>query len=298
MGVAMVVGGFIFHFFKDPFRKGLLITLIAMSVVVHYFSAAWYRDFWAGERDLWQQMVWRAPGLRPGTMLFANPPFAGYEEGYEIYGPANMVYYPGQGIQIGGDVLNSATAANIQLQKDREHYDRSVLVPDNYRNTLIAVYPGPQSCLHVLDGRNVELPGLIDNSLVADLAPYSQIGQVDTSAAPSSLPAFLGGEQPRKWCFYYQKMDLARQQGNWAEVARLADEAQKKGLTPDDPSEWMPALEAYVTLSRTQDARHAASIIRASDKARSFLCLQLQRGAAYPPPYNLGQVNQLLCQAN
>jgi hypothetical protein len=298
MGVALAIGGLIFHFFQEPYRKGLLFVLIGMSVVVHYFSAAAYRDFWGAQRDLWQQMVWRAPSLRPGTMLFATPSSGGYEEGYEIYGPANMVYYPGQGIQIGGDVLNSDTAANIQLQKNREHYDRSELVPDNYRNTLIAVYPGPQSCLHVLDGRKVELPGLLDNSLVADLAPYSQIDQIDPLATPVTLPAFLGGEHPREWCFYYQKMGLARQQGNWPEVARLADESLKKGLTPEDASEWMPALEAYVTLGREQEARHAASIIRASDKARSYLCLQLQRGAAYPPPYNFTQVNQLLCQAN
>ena len=298
LGVAMVIGGFIFYFFQEPYRKGLLLALIGMSVIVQYFSAASYRDFWGWQRDLWQQMVWRAPGLRQGTMLFAIPPYGGYEEGYEIYGPANMVYYPGQGIQIGGDVLNSDTAANIQLQKDREHYDRSVLVPDNYRNALIAVYPSVQSCLHVLDGRKVELPGLLDNSLVADVAPYSQINQVDTSATPATLPAFLNGEHPREWCYYYQKMDLARQQGNWEEVARLADESQKKGFTPEDPSEWIPALEAYVTLGREQDAHHAASIIRASDKARSFLCLQLQRGAAYPSPYKYDQVNQTLCQAN
>jgi hypothetical protein len=298
LGVAMVAGGVIFHFFREPYRKGLLLVLIGMSVVVHYFSAAWYRDFWSWQRDLWQQMVWRAPELRPGTMLFAVLPFAGYEEGYEIYGPANMVYYPGQGIQIGGDVLNSNTAANIQLQKNREHYDRSVLVPDNYKNTLFAVYPSLGSCLHVLDGRKVELPGLLDDSLVADVAPYSQINQIDTSARPVTLPAFLSGEHPREWCFYYQKMDLARQQGDWEEVARLADESLKKGLTPEDVSEWMPALEAYTTLGRDQDARHAASIIRASDKARSFLCLQMQRGAAYPAPYNYSQVNQYLCQAN
>jgi hypothetical protein len=298
MGVAMVIAGFIFHFFKGPTRSGFLFVLIGMSVVVHYFSAASYRDFWSAQRDLWQQMIWRAPSLRPGTMLFASPSFAGYEEGYEIYGPANMVYYPGQGVQLGGDVLNSDTAANLQLQKNREHYDRNVLVPDNYRNALIAIYPGSQSCLHILDGRKVELPGLIDNSLVADIASYSRIDQIDPSAAPVSLPSFLSGEHPREWCFYYQKMDLARQQGNWQEVTRLADEAQKKGLTPEDPSEWMPALEAYITLGRVQDARHAASIIRASDKARSFLCLQLQRGSAYPTPYNYDQVNQLLCQAN
>jgi hypothetical protein len=298
LGVAMVVGGLIFHFFQGPTRKGLLLALIGMSVVVHFFSAAFYRDFWGWQRDLWQQMIWRAPSLRPGTMLFAMLPFAGYEEGYEIYGPANMVYYPGQGIQVGGDVLNSDTAANLQLQKNREHYDRSVLIPDNYKNALIAVYPSLQSCLHVLDGRKVELPGLLDNSLVADAAPYSQINQVDASAPPATLPGFLSGEHPRAWCFYYQKMDLARQQGEWEQVASLADEALKKGQTPEDVSEWMPALEAYVTLGRDQDARHAASIIRANDKARSFLCLQLQRGTAYPAPYKFNQVNQLLCQAN
>ncbi len=298
IGVAMATGGFIFRFFQGSFQKGLLLVLVGMSVVVHYFSAASYRDFWAWQRDLWQQMVWRAPSLQRGTMLFAILPVAGYEEGYEIYGPANMVYYPGQALQIGGDVLNSETAADIQLQKNRQHYDRSVPVEDNYRNTLIAVYPGTQSCLHVLDGRKVELPGLLEDSLVADVAPYSRIDLIQPSASPAALPAFLGGERPREWCFYYQKMDLARQQGDWTEAARLADEAQNKGLTPEDVSEWMPALEAYTTLGRAQDARHAASIIRSSDKARAWLCLQLQRGAAYPLPYDYTRVNQFLCQAN
>jgi hypothetical protein len=93
-------------------------------------------------------------------------------------------------------------------------------------------------------------------------------------------------------------MDLARQAGDWAEVARLADEAVSKDLTPDDVSEWMPALEAYATLGRVPDMRRAAAIIRSHDASRAFLCLQLQRGAAYPAPYDYNQVNQALCQAN
>ena len=296
IGVGMAVAGFVFHFFRGAARTALLLSLIGMSVMVHFFSAAWYRDFWTWERDMWQQMVWRAPSLQRGTMLFAVLPQAGYAEGYEIYGPANMVYYPGEGVQIGGDVLNSDTGAELELQKDRSHYDRSVLVPDNYRNALIVAYPSARSCLHVLDGRKVELPGLLDNSLLADLAQYSHIEQVEVTAKPTRLPAFLAGEEPRAWCAYYQKMDLARQQGDWQKVASLADEALKKGLKPEDVSEWMPALEAYSTLGRTQDAKHAASIIRSNDKARSFLCLQLQRGAAYPAPYRYDDVNQILCQ--
>lgn len=230
-------------------------------------------------------------------MLFVMLPEAGYEEGYEIYGPANMVYYPGQGVVLGADVVNTATATNLELQKNREHFDRNVQVADNYRNALIAVYPTPESCLHVLDGRKIELPGLLDNSLAVEAAPYSHIDMIDVSAAPVRLPGFLGGEAPHAWCQYYQGMELARQEGDWQRVARLADEAQGKGLTPDDVSEWMPVLEAYVTAGRMQDARHAASIIRSSDAARAFLCLQLQRGAAYPAPYDYNEVNQTLCQA-
>lgn len=294
----MLTGGFVFHFFQGRFRNALLLSLVGTSVVVQYFSAAWYRDFWNWERDMWQQMVWRAPGIQRGTMLFAILPEAGYAEGYEIYGPANMVYYPGQGVQIGADVLNSNTVAGLQMQKNRSHYDRSVLVEDNYKNALIMAYTSPQSCLHVLDGRKVELPGLLEDSLLADAAPYSHIEMIETSAAPIRLPAFLGGEQPRAWCFYYQKMELARQQGDWDQAAALSDEAQKKGLKPEDVSEWMPALEAYMTLGRVQDAKHAASIIRSNDKARTFLCMQLEKGAVYPPPYRYNDIQQIVCQAD
>lgn len=295
-GVALLVAGFLFTYLDTRLRKASVAALVGMAVVVQYFSAAAYRDAWVWQRDLWQQMAWRAPGLQPGTMLFAVLP-TGYEEGYELYGPANMVYYPGQGVVIGADVINPDTAANLELQKNREHYDRDVLVQDNYRDALIVAYPSPQSCLHVLDGRKIELPGLVDNSLVADVAQYSRIDTIETQAQQAHLPSFLMGAKPHAWCEYYQGMDLARQQGDWSRVVQLADEAQHKGLTPDDVSEWMPALEGYVAVGRMQDAKHAASIIRSSDPARAFLCLQMQRGAVYSAPYDYNEVNQILCQA-
>ena len=42
---------------------------------------------------------------------------------------------------------------------------------------------------------------------------------------------------------------------------------------------------------RTQDMRRLAAIIRSDDGARAFLCLQMQRGAAYPEPYDYNLVN-------
>jgi hypothetical protein len=150
----------------------------------------------------------------------------------------------------------------------------------------------------VLDGRKIELPGLIDDSLAADAAEYSRIERITTDGAPAALPTFLGGRAPRAWCSYYQLMDLARQKGDWAAVAGFADEALAADVTPEDNSEWMPALEAYAALGRVQEMRRLAAIVRSDDGVRAFLCLQLQRGSIYPAPYDYNLVNQTLCQAN
>jgi hypothetical protein len=296
-GAALLLAGTVFRFVHPSARRLALAALLGMSVVVHVLSAAGYRNFWMWQRDLWQQLTWRAPGLKAGTMLFAALPVGGYQEGYEIYGPANMIYYPGETLKIGGDVINASTATALQLQKNRQHYDRSVLVEDNYRNALFAVFPGTDSCLHVLDGRKVELSGLVEDSLITDVAEYSHINMIDTTSAPANLPPFLAGHATRPWCHYYQQMGLARQRADWDAVARLADEALARDLTPEDVSEWMPALEAYATLGREKDMRRAAAIIRSVDSARAFLCIQMQRGATYPAPYDYNLVNQVLCQA-
>jgi hypothetical protein len=297
-GVALVVGGLIFGFVRRSAQMALLGTLIATSVAVHYMSAAWYSDFWKWQQDLWRQITWRAPGLQTGTMLFVEFPAGGYQEGYEIYGPANIIYFPGQPLRLGGDVINAATVARLQLGKNRQHYDRTVLVDDNFANALVAVFPGKASCLHVIDGRKIELAGLMDDSLAAEAGMYSRVDLIDTAAAPAQLPTFLDGGATRPWCRYYQMMDLARQRQRWDEVARLANEALAADATPDDVSEWMPALEAYASLGRVQDMRRTAAIIRSDDAARAYLCLQLQRGTAYPDPYDYNLVNQALCQAN
>ena len=297
LGVALLLGGLLLREFGPPTRRIVLLSLIGMSVTAQYFSAAWYRDFWSSTRELWWQMIWRAPALQRGTMLFV--PASEYAEGYEIYGPANLIYFPGEPeLQIGAEVLNSETAGYLLAQKRREHYDRSTLVPDNFAQALIAVVPGEGSCLHVLDGRAVELPGLMDNTLVSTVAPRSRIEMIDVGASRSSRPAFLGSEPVHAWCFYYQQIELARQRGDWLEAARLMDEAQSKDLQPLDKSEWMPALEAYVVLDRIKDARHAASIVRVDAPTRFYLCAEWSRELPFLLADDLQTIRELICGAS
>ncbi len=294
LGTVFVVGGLLFHYLKGRSRQIVLLGLVAMSVVVHYFSAAWYRDFWTFERKVWWQMIWRAPAIERGAMLFI--PYSPFAEGYEIYGPANAIYYPGETeVVVGAEVLNAETAVNLLIGKSREHYDRSNFVENNYDRALIAVVPSGGSCLHVLDGRKVELPGLIDGTLVSMVAERSRIEAIDPYAVPPAPPAFLGEEPPHDWCFYYQKMNLARQRGEWDEVLRLANEAAALDLSPNDVSEWMPALEAQATLGSEKAARRLGTIIRSDDTARFYLCRELNKESAYPPPYNHELAKNLVC---
>jgi len=297
LGVVFVVGGLLFHYLRGRTRQVVLVALVAMSVMVHYFSAAWYRDFWAFERNLWWQMIWRAPAVERGTMLLI--PISPFAEGYEMYGPANTIYYPGEAeVVIGAEVLNAKTASNLLIGKSRTFYDRSNFVENNYENALISVMFSSNSCLHVLDGRKVELGGLMDGSLLSMVAGHSVIDRIDVNASPATPPAFLGEEPKHGWCYYYQKMNLARQQGNWNEVDRLVKEAGDLGYSPNDVSEWMPILEAYTTLNNEKAARRLAKIIRSDAMARFYLCEELQKGRAYPAPYNYELTRDLVCKSD
>ena len=61
--------------------------------------------------------------------------------------------------------------------------------------------------------------------------------------------------RPHNWCYYYEKADLARQAGDWNQVAHLGDEAFAASYRPDDLSEYLPFIEAYARLNRWNDAK-------------------------------------------
>jgi hypothetical protein len=70
----------------------------------------------------------------------------------------------------------------------------------------------------------------------------------------------IGEELPHTgWCYYFEKADLARQQGNWAAISRLADEALAQGYTPsqdgaNSPYEWLPFIEGLGRSARWEQA--------------------------------------------
>lgn len=151
-------------------------------------------------------------------------------------------------------------------------------------------------CVHVIDGRQIELPGF-DNGTLLAVAAFSKIDRVDLAASPVSPPVKIFGTPPQMdWCFYYQKITLARQLGDWDTAANLADEALQKGFYPRDYSEWFPVFEAYVHSGNFEAAKKLAPKMLKNREVIALFCSQLAKRNDLPPGYDAAYIHTALCQ--
>lgn len=296
LGVAFFLGGLAFHAVRPPLRWVFLLSLLASGVMTQYHSGVFYRNFWRQEREMWWQLAWRAPDLQAGTTVIAAlPPGYRLAEEYEVWGPLNMTYNPAAPLKFSGQVLYDEIGFELRKGDLEERHMRSVLVLRDYSKPLVISKPSENSCLHVIDGARPELP-FFEDPLVRDIASYSRTDLILTEAASHAPPADVFGVQPEHtWCYYYQKMDLARQREDWNEAARLADEAEKLGLKPADRSEWLPVVEAYINTGETQKANQVAKKLKADKNLRLTLCRQFSETTAWPASANPELLIQTLC---
>lgn len=296
LGGVLLFGSLIYISFREQARRVLLLLLVAIGVVTQYHSAAEYRDFWTVERQIWWQMSWRAPDLQSNTLLYVRLP-SGYAffEDYEIYGPANLVYTPDAKIRISADLITSRTVPLLIQREVRGDRNREVYVHKNYKNALMFTFPRADSCLHAIDGRQVELPAYDQNDVLL-ISTYSKIERIDVFAPGVEPPLKLFGPAPELgWCYYYQKMSLARQQEAWEEAARLAEEAAQSGFGPRDPSEWIPVFEAYASTGRFDLAEEVATEMLQHRDMILLYCSQITQRTDLPASYDRDYIVSKLC---
>jgi len=288
LGVALFLGGLIFYLVRSKWSLGILCLMIASAIATHYNNASTFRDGWTIEKQYWWQMSWRAPQIKPGTVLL--PLFhSGYyiEEDYEVWAPANIIYYPRQrNVTIQTDLVNSDTIQKVLLGKSDTNTTRTIEYARDFNQSLLAFIPSSQSCLHVIDGKTAALQPGIDPRLQI-LSGYSRIDQIEAEDSVHTPPAeIFGNEPPHTWCYYFQKASLAEQQGNWNEVARLGDEARIKGYKPNDWSEWLPFLEGYAYTGNFDAARFLIPILQELPSIQEETCNRIEdeiKGSAVLP---------------
>ena len=291
VGVAMLVAGWI----GDLRGRGRMIIAAAlicgMAVSTHAANASQSANEAQAVRDFWWQMTWRAPQLKLGTTLLTQIPEVPNLVDYAVWGPANLIYYPqvmqdaGVSLPVGAIIATPDTIQNFEMKSVLSSNERGFLTPQNYQQVLV-VWMTDGGCLKAIDGQAPELSDAV-NETAYMAAPYSHLDRIDTQSPQSIPPTSIFGPEPRHtWCYYFEKASLARQRGDWAEVARLGDEARSFNFTSVDWVENMPFIQAYANQGEFSKADDFSWVILEKPWLRHQACTDFSR---VPIPFAAGQ---------
>jgi hypothetical protein len=304
-GAALILAGLLELIPSFPWRTALAAALVALAVGLQIQYAFSFRADWKLQESYFWQLFWRAPSVQPGTAVLTDSTIFAYNSADHLTLPLNWIYAPDQRngdlpyaqiffvINTGSPIPLTPGAPLVKI-KDAESFHGST-------DAVLVVQFTPPSCLHILDPRydsDLPLSPLSGQSYKAlSDASVPVLGRKDALALPLSNPSLIkssdtvpaalsklfGSEPLHNWCYYYEKADLARQQRDWSQVAKLGNEAFNASYRPDDLSEYLPFIEAYARLNRWNDARQLTlSTADAMPILEPALCGLWQRVDANP----------------
>lgn len=254
-----------------------LLLLVALSAAFQFRNGELYKREWTRMKSIAWQLYWRAPQLSRGSALLMEVTDCGVPIHQMVYNNAfNLMYLPppGRDSAFPFRVINLDGLYRAPKQEG--------LWPDSplrlaEKNPIFRFSPGEA---------NLSWTGSVANAAVIWLSPAgTTLWFVDpvrdeqpemtplTRAAralsnPNAVvmpepvnsqprpPIDIFGEEPRHgWPYFFQKVCLARQFDKWQLAAALADSARQRSLKPEDKSEWLPFVEAYLMVGRSDDAR-------------------------------------------
>jgi hypothetical protein len=249
--VALIVAG-LFELVRSARLRYVLLALLVAFVGGRQFL--WGLDFsrdWEKQKNFFWQMTWRAPGLRPDTLVLLNEGAFEFYADNSLSAALNWIYAPG--LKATGSIPYVLFHPTNRLKGSLPTLKPDQPISYNYlagrftgsTSQVVAFYYLPPGCLrlldHTIDRKNAFIP---DRLLMRESAALSSPGWI-TQEQSSQMPAIYGPEPAHGWCFYFEKADLMRQAGDWQQVARLGDEAFALNDYPNDPAERFVFIEGY-----------------------------------------------------
>jgi hypothetical protein len=249
LGSSLILGALIGLLSSRPkLQYGLLSLLVAFSIGKQFETNIAYVRDWDVQRDLFWQMSWRIPALERGTTLLTNDLPVTYFSDNSLSGPLNWIY----GRE--GEMDHILYFASIRLNRGLPDlkpdlaFEQNYLARTFYGNTsrMVVINFEPPGCLRVLDPE-IDMNNRLLVPLLRDAAVLSN-GSMIRAEPAVAMPASLYSPEPghaNAWCYYFEKADLARQMGDWEQVAELGDKAFRLDDSPNDPVERFVFIEGY-----------------------------------------------------
>jgi hypothetical protein len=198
-------------------QAAVLALLAGIGAAYQYRTSERFARDWKAQRDLIWQLSWRIPHLAPGTSIrLLDESIVSPKSDYASSIPVNLLYAPGH--------HSSRLPYWVFHEEPEPAAHARTLTFRATPNAVVELHVPANGCLRV----------------TAD--PGSRILGSPAAAPPAAI---FGTEPVHGWCYYYEKAELARQNGDWNVVANLGDEARTRRLRPSDPAESQVFAEAY-----------------------------------------------------
>ena len=294
LGAALFVAGAIHAAFsRSTTRMYIVAALVALAVGQQFFNANIFRRDWERQQEIYWQFAWRMPDILPDTAILTQQMPLDYETDLAMTAALNWMYV--KDVQpphlplavvytekrLGGVVL-----PGLRVGLPMELPLRTMTFRGNTAQA-IAVYVPTKGCLRVFD------PALDDAATYSRLPeavtaaiPLSDPGRIVTDAEPRTLPSPPFVREPAHgWCYVYEKAELARQLGNWQEIVALRARADLERLSPEDPFEQLPFVEAEARAGDMDWAMQESLSLRGQEpKLQRGLCALWSRVALADSP--------------
>ncbi len=276
-GTALILVTLLELISSNSWRVGIAAVFVALAIGLQIQYGFAFRQDWKMQKAYFWQLLWRAPAIQPGTAILSDNTLFTYTDDDALTLPLNWTYWPtGKSGSLpyaqkffsvnSGNAISLMPGSPVVMSKDVYGFHGST-------NAVLVAQFNPPSCLHILspvyDADLPLAPASGENYRTLSALGFPMIGRraanalslskpelIIASANPSaSLPDVFGSEPEHNWCYYYEKADLARQEGDWSHVASIGDEAFAIPYYPDDQSEYLPFIEAYARIKRWDDAQ-------------------------------------------
>ena len=282
LGVSFVLAGLI-EFIPWRGKYAMVAFLVALAAGRQFLWANEFRRDWANHKNLLWQMTWRAPGIKPNTLVLMNEDLLFYADN-SISAPLNWIYSPDNHTNHIDYLLyyptNRLEESLPELKKEIPiRYDYLAGQFNGNTSQALAFYYDPPACLRVLepdiDANNHFISAESQMREASALSNETMILNQPTAR----MPDIYGPEPTHGWCYYFQKADLARQFGDWEEVVHLGDIAFELKDHPNNPVERFVFIEGYAHVGDWERAlKLSKEAYRVSkDYMRPLLCRLWER---------------------
>jgi hypothetical protein len=262
-GASILLVGTLDLLVKTRLQKTILLSImIGLAIGHHVEIERSFSQVSQAQEKMFRQMVWRAPGLKPDTLILTdNLPFP-YSWASSLVAPFNWIYtnqydYPHLQYQfmyvsekLGNELPD--IAPGLKVEKNL----RTMNFVGSTTDTIVFYYE-PPGCLQILDpdihSSLPRIPEAIQNAAaISNLERIESDGEIPQQR----INEIFGSQDETGWCYYFEKADLARQTGEWDQIVQLGDEAFERGLAPEFKfeREYLPFIQGYAYTRRWQQA--------------------------------------------